>query len=166
MPERKTAIYLTIHHTGGPIKANKPFAKKLLDFQALMQGGYDIQYPKYLAHVTFGDIPYHYFISVRGEIAEARQLKYSARSNTIYKTDIREHITVVLEGNFEVDQPTDAQLKALVEILTSLAKQHKIPLQNIGYHRTATEKFTICPGKNLISKMDMIKEELTKAGIK
>lgn len=164
--DRYKAAYITIHHATGPRRAQTPLKVKLLGFQTFMRKGYPIQYPKYVRLVTFLDIPYHYYVSMNGEVAEGRDLKYSAASNTIYETDIREHITVVLEGNFEDVEPTEEQMKALVELLASVAKRHKIPLKNVSYHRAVTKQYTACPGKNLINKMDMIQAALRKKGIK
>ena len=71
-----------------------------------MQGGYWIG----KQHIFLGDVPYHYYISAQGEVAQGRELKFTAFSNTIYKTPVATHITMVLEGNFENEAPTQQQL--------------------------------------------------------
>jgi hypothetical protein len=113
--------------------------------------------------IFLGDIPYHFYISAQGEVAEGRKLTYAAYSNTVYKTPIENHITVVLEGNFEQETPTEAQLIALTDLLFTLAEKHKIPLANIGYHKMVAK--TACPGKNLIALWPKVIETLEKKGL-
>ena len=59
---------------------------------------------------------------------------------------------VVIEGNFEIEQPTDNQLKSLSELLQHL-KQKYGNVQVVG-HRDLNA--TACPGKNLYSKLGSV----------
>ena len=106
MPPREAAFYLTFHHDVVPAKPNKPTVEKMRTFQRNMQDGYWIGTTK---HIYLGDTPYHFYVSSTGDIAEGRELKYAAYSNTVYKTPIEQHITIVLEGNFtkDKDEPTE-----------------------------------------------------------
>jgi hypothetical protein len=171
MPAKADAAYLTVHHSARP-GVRTELKRNLKSFQSQMQNGYDIQYPKYLKHVVLGDIPYHYFIYWKGQVAQGRELRFAAYSNTTYRTPIEKHITVVLDGNFESDRPSSAQLKSLTDLLEHLAKDHHISLDNIGHHRAVAvnpenpgKPATACPGKNLIREMDGIKKELAKRGV-
>jgi hypothetical protein len=159
LPVRQRAVYLTVHHTATPVRANQSIETKLRNLQKLMQGGYWIAKKQ----IFLGDIPYHFFIAADGKIAEGRELKFAAYSNTVYKTPIEQHITIVLEGNFETHQPTDAQLSAVTGLLYTLARQHNVSLGNIGYHRRVAA--TTCPGKHMIALMPTILETLRKRGI-
>lgn len=152
MPPRNPAKHLTIHHTGG--SASKlPLAKAMRRLQKLMRFYYIQLSNGTRIDIYLGDIPYHFLINARGEIAEGRDLKYAAYSNTIYKTPIDEHITIVLDGNFVSSQPTVSQLLSLKRLMEKLAPEHNIPLQNIKVHNQVTNGHTACPGKNLTDVM-------------
>lgn len=132
-----------------------------------MQKGYDIKKNKFVQHVKWGDIPYHFFVNKNGAVAEGRELRFAAGSNTIYKTPIENHITVVLDGNFEASEPTPSQLRALTNLLERLAKQYNIRLGNISSHKSVAveDTPTICPGEKLLTQIPEIKRELIKRGI-
>jgi len=159
LPARKSAVYLTVHHTGSPARPNVATEQKVLSLQKLVQGGYWIAKKQ----IFLGDIPYHFYISTQGQVAEGRELKFAAYSNTVYATPIEQHITVVLEGNFEEQMPNAAQLAALTDLLYALARAHHVSLKNIGYHRKVAQ--TTCPGKHMIAQMPMILEALRKRGL-
>lgn len=163
LTERKQAIYLTVHHTAR--KASKDtLAKNLRDFQKQMFG-YTINYGHGRSkRVYLGDIPYHYFIDRNGEIGEGRELKFAAYSNTVYKTPIENHITVVLDGNFDNGRPTENQIASLINLLEYLSNMHNIRLENIKVHSDVAP--TSCPGKHLRSRMTDIYQELADRGIK
>ncbi len=157
MPIRGDAKYLTVHHTAR--RASKRMLQRnLSSFQSQMFG-YTIDYGNGTTKkIYLGDIPYHYFIDGAGRIAQGRQLKYAAYSNTVYKTPIEQHITVVLDGNFERSKPAASQVEALTALLAHLAKTHDIDPENIGTHRDVAQ--TLCPGKNLAAQMDTIRAEV------
>ncbi|MGZ5030110.1 MAG: peptidoglycan recognition protein family protein [Methylobacter sp.] len=163
LTERKQAIYLTVHHTAR--KASKDtLATNLKDFQKQMFG-YTINYGNGRSkRIYLGDIPYHYFIDRNGEIGEGRELKFAAYSNTLYKTPIENHITVVLDGNFESSRPTKNQIASLTNLLEYLSNRHNIKLENIKVHIDVAP--TNCPGNNLRSRMADIYQELANRGIK
>ena len=72
-PEAKSRV-LTVHHTAVPAKPAVETAVKLRAFQQQMQNGYWIDTPSLREHVFLGDIPYHYYISAQGDVAEGREL--------------------------------------------------------------------------------------------
>ena len=57
------------------------------------------------------DIPYHFYIAVDGKIADGRSIKFVGDTNTDYNPT--GHALVVLEGNFENEEPSPDQLKSL-----------------------------------------------------
>lgn len=162
IPKRGEIKYLTIHHTAR--KASKlNLEKNLKAFQQQMFS-YIIDYGNGVSkRIYLGDIPYHYFIDSEGKIGEGRELKYAAYSNTNYSTPIENHVTIVLDGNFEKDNPTDAQIFALTNLLKKLMQEHSVSLSNIKVHSDVAD--TKCPGKNLKTKLSEIKIELTKRGV-
>lgn len=163
MPLREKAEYITIHHVMRPAK-KIALSENLKDFQKQMFA-YSIRYESgVVKKIYLGDIPYHYFIDFDGNIGEGRELKYAAYSNTVYMLPIENHITIVLDGNFEKDEPTKGQIDSLTNMLEYLAKTHKIPLTNIRVHKEVAN--TSCPGANLSNLIPSIKIKLSKRGIK
>ena len=156
-------LFLTVHHTGRPVRKaelnqnpRQAFKAQVKSFERLVRGGYDLP-PDANGRtkwVFLGDIPYHYLIDDSGLVAIGRELKHAPYSNTTYKTELSRHITVVLEGNFDDEHPTDAQVRSLTELLSALAIKHNIDLKNINFHQNVTAQNTSCPGKNLIAVMD------------
>ena len=114
---------MTVHHTGTDKKYDLgvPLKQRVLAFQKLTQGGYDIEQGGHKTWVFAGDIPYHYFMDETGAIAAGRDLSHAAHTNTTYLTPIAKHITVVLQGNFQTHEPSERQLDALVDLLAKLA---------------------------------------------
>lgn len=157
-----TAVYLTVHHTAVRARPRIETKQKLSDLQEMVQNGYWVDDRK-TKYAVMGDVPYHFFISVKGDVVAGRDLAFAPFSNTKYKTPIGKHITVVLEGDFEEEVPNTTQLERLTELLYEKAREHGIRLENIGYHKKVAQ--TTCPGKNLIAKMPEIVQELKRRGI-
>ena len=86
---------------------------------------------------------------------------------------------IALIGNFNVDRPTDAQIKALITLITALAKKYNIdPEAKTQRHRKTTttpyvstfENYTVvghrdvgptaCPGENLYSLLPAIRDSV------
>ena len=61
-------------------------------------------------------------------------------------------IGICLEGNFEIEQPTEKQLTSLSELIQYLKKKYG-NVQIVG-HRDLNA--TACPGKNLYSKLGSV----------
>jgi hypothetical protein len=93
----------------------------------------------------WADIPYHYFIAHDGGIGEGRRLAYAGDTNTNY--DPAGHLLIVLEGNFEEEEPTVAQLESLRAIVLEHARRWAVPAERIQSHRDFAD--TLCPGENL-----------------
>jgi len=135
--------YITIHHTATPQKKTTAIEKKMQNLQNFSQSSSRLASGK-LKPVWF-DVPYHYYIAVDGKIAEGRELKFVGDTNTDY--DPTGHALVVVEGNFETEQPSDEQLKSLRELTAWLSVIHKVPASEIKAHNDYTS--TACPGKKL-----------------
>lgn len=180
MALREKAIYLTVHHSEGtPRSGEDPkirLKRNQTTWQSRAPGSYRIDIKDRSGRkigvktIYMGDIPYHFVIAPAGQILEGRELKYSARSNTVYdKTQnddlppISHHITIVLEGELEANKPAQAQLDSLVELLHFLASKHQIKINNITYHRMIAD--TTCPGQNMIKLMPGIRQKLHDRGI-
>jgi len=60
----------------------------------------------------------------------------------------REGIGICLIGNFEETHPTEAQMRALAELVRQLQRRYNIPSRRVIGHRDVVEGRTVCPGKN------------------
>ena len=134
---------ITIHHTATLQKTDVSIEKKMQNLQSFSQSESRLATGK-LKPVWF-DVPYHYYIAVDGKIAEGREIKYVGDTNTNY--DPTGHALVVLEGNFETEQPSQKQQIALQEIVAWLASKYNVPTAEIKGHNDFAA--TACPGKNL-----------------
>jgi hypothetical protein len=146
MPAIGKVRYLTVHHTARS-PSTRDLADNLRRFQKQMFS-YDIDYGNGTRKkVMLGDLPYHFFIDGAGRIGEGRETRFAPYSNTQYATPIQQHVTVVLDGNFERTPPSTAQIDALVAVLTHLARVYDVPVENIQGHKHVAQ--TLCPGKHL-----------------
>lgn len=135
--------YITIHHSGTKQKPDRPMLDKIRGLQKFSQNANTLASGK--DKPAWPDIPYHFYIVSDGQIAEGREIKYIGDTNTEY--DPAGHILVCLEGSFQEEQPTEAQMKSLREIVPWLAQKYNIPADKIGGHNDYAS--TSCPGKNL-----------------
>ena len=147
---------LTVHHTATRQNRKHSLASKLTNLQAFSQK--DSKLADGRLKKAWADVPYHYYVDVGGAVAEGREERFVGDTNTNY--DPAGHIAIVVEGNFEVEQPTPAQIEALEELLTELARRYAIPAERISYHRAFAQ--TACPGKNMIARMAEIQAEVVR----
>jgi N-acetyl-anhydromuramyl-L-alanine amidase AmpD len=93
----------------------------------------------------WGDIAYHYIIGKDGLVYEARPAPFAGDTATNYDPD--GHLLVVIEGNFDEENPTQAQLDALVLVVAWSAEEWDVSLDDVSGHRDHAA--TSCPGANL-----------------
>lgn len=134
---------ITIHHTAVKQNPQRTLAQKLTSLQKFSQNPGTLGSGK--AKPAWPDVPYHYYIDCLGNIGEGREVKFVGDTNTEY--DPTGHALVVLEGNFEEEEPTAAQLAALREMIAWLAARYQVPPDRIGGHKDFAG--TLCPGKKL-----------------
>ena len=137
--------YITIHHSASKQRPNSSIKRKLRNLQNFSQSNAKLADGR--RKKSWYDIPYHFYISATGEIAQAREIKYAGDTNTNY--DPTGHALVVLEGNFEKEVPTKKQKESLKKMIKWLQKKYKVQESDIKAHNDYTE--TACPGKNLKS---------------
>ena len=94
-------------------------------------------------------IGYHFYIDKQGIIWRGRPEEMSGSHALDYNFV---SLGICLSGNFEIEKPTDNQLKSLSELLQHL-KQKYGNVQVVG-HRDLNA--TACPGKNLYSKLGSV----------
>jgi hypothetical protein len=135
--------HITVHHTAIRQNPTRTLVDKLQGLQKFSQNEGKLASGK--TKPPWPDIPYHYYIDCHGQIAEAREFQFVGDTNTEY--DPTGHALVVLEGNFEEEQMTEAQLAALRATVAWLALKWRVPAANIQGHRDYAK--TQCPGRNL-----------------
>jgi len=103
---------------------------------------------------------YHYLIERNGEVKQYRKDSEVGAHNDKSLMNYRA-IGICLAGNMSEQMLTEAQIKALVELVETKKKEYGIVDENIQPHRHY--KGTQCPGNNLPDKVwDYIKEQAEK----
>jgi hypothetical protein len=92
----------------------------------------------------FADIGYHFLVSADGQMFEGRPLNVRGAHTARHNTGA---VGVCLLGNFEVIQPTPAQLQSLHDLGRAL--RDVIGITHLAGHRDFPAQATLCPGKNL-----------------
>ena len=143
----QTPKRILIHHTGSKSHLSASIVKKMASLQHFSQSKQKLADGR--TKLAWADVPYHFYIAADGVIAEGREINAVGDTNTGY--DPTGYIQVVLEGNFEIEEPQAVQLAALEKLTVWLMKQYRISASEINYHRGVAE--TACPGKRLIDKL-------------
>lgn len=158
LPMREHRIErITIHHTATRQDRARSLAEKLRGLQAFSQR--DDSLGDGRRKPAWADVPYHYYIGVDGTVGEARSWRYVGDSNTPY--DPTGHLLIVVEGNFEDEQLTEPQMRALESLVASFARRFRVPGERLGAHRDYAS--TRCPGKNLYAELPRLRELIDRA---
>jgi N-acetyl-anhydromuramyl-L-alanine amidase AmpD len=91
------------------------------------------------------DIAYHVLIGIDGTVYQGRDPAFRGDTGTSYNTT--GHFLVVVEGNFEVERPTDAQVQSLEAVLAWASEHYGVSPATIAGHGDYAA--TSCPGRNL-----------------
>jgi hypothetical protein len=147
---------ITVHHTGVKSDASKTLEVKLRGLQNFSQNPGKLASGKDKA--KWADIPYHYYIDITGRIGEGREWRYVGDTNTSY--DPTGHFLIVVEGNFENEQPTPEQLKSLDAMVRWAAERFHVPAERIAAHRDFAQ--TDCPGENLYARLPELRKAVSR----
>ena len=128
--------HITLHHEGDPqpLKPGDDVVRKL---RALQSWG--------ASDRNWWDVPYHYLLDLDGNVYEGRDWHFMGETNTAYDPD--GHFLISVIGNYEKQEPTQAQLNAIADLMAWAVVKFDVPLENIGGHYNYAT--TNCPGKNL-----------------
>ena len=134
IPQRIT--HITLHHTG--------------DAKPLLPSDDPVQHLRNLfswgaRDRNWWDVPYHFLMDLNGTIYEGRDYHYMGETNTAYDPD--GHFLISIIGNYNKQEPTQAQLNSIADLMAWAVKKFNVPLDNIGGHYNYAQ--TDCPGKNL-----------------
>ena len=138
LTKRDRTDLIVIHHTGNPVDDDLSAEQIHVSHQA--QG--------------WAGIGYHYVIRKDGTIERGRP------ENCIGAHAIGNNgksIGIHICGNFEIAEPTEAQLNSLPVLIADICKRYGlIAAKNVIVgHRDLDN--TACPGKNLYNKLDIIR---------
>lgn len=139
MARRITAI--TVHHDAEHFHGTSPAAtvarlRKIQRYHIDDQG--------------WADIGYHFAIDRRGEVWEARELRWQGAHA---KPHNEGNVGVVLLGNFEVQTPSREQLLELSRFVRTLRGRLGVAEGRVYGHRELPMTATECPGRHLLSWM-------------
>lgn len=144
---------IVIHHTSVRQQPKLTLAQKLRGLQSFSQTPGTVNgRPK----PAWGDVPYHFYIDLTGRIGEGRDINYAGDTNTKYSTANR--IQIVLEGHFDREEPSPAQLQSLDKLVLWLAAQYRVPPTKISGHNDHVP--TDCPGRNLKSYLPQLQSKV------
>jgi hypothetical protein len=156
MMRKQTPREIVIHHTSVSQQPKISLERKLRGLQSFSQKPGTVNgRPK----VAWGDMPYHFYIDAAGRIGEGRDVGYAGDSNTKYNTANR--IQIVVEGHFDKEEPSTAQLAALDRLVVWLARKYRVRAPGITGHDDHAS--TNCPGTHLKSYLPMLREKVAKA---
>jgi len=128
---------LTIHHAGTQSGTTGP-----TQFRGWQNWHMDGQ--------GWGDIAYHLLIGIDGTVYQGRDPAYEGDTGTTY--DTTGHFLVVVEGNFDHEEPTRAQVESLVSVLAAASEEYEVSPSTISGHRDHAA--TTCPGTHLHAMID------------
>lgn len=134
VPQHITSI--TLHHEGSA-KPLRPEDDPIKGLRALQSWG--------ASDRDWWDVPYHFLIDLDGHIYEGRDWHYMGETNTTY--DPTGHLLISILGNYNLQEPTQAQLNAIADLMAWAVDKFHVPLDSIRGHYQYAD--TGCPGKNL-----------------
>lgn len=147
---------ITIHHTAVAQNLKLPIEKKLQNLQRYSQSEERLASGK--MKPAWIDVPYHFYIAVDGKIAEGRLIKFASDTNTEY--DPTQHATIVVEGNFENEQPSAEQQASLQAMVAWLSVKYDVPVSRIKAHNDYAK--TACPGVNLKKLLPALRDKVAE----
>jgi len=132
---------ITLHHSGSP-QPLRPEEDPVVKLRGLQSWGQSDR--------NWWDVPYHFLIDLQGRIYEGRDYRYMGETNTRY--DPSGHLLISVLGNYDLQQPTPAQIEAITKLMTWGAAEFGVPTSRIYGHGDMTE--TSCPGRYLKPYLD------------
>ncbi len=151
-PQTPNAIIL--HHTGEMMRPKTTLEAKLRGLQAFSQK--PAQMSPGHTKPAWGDVPYHYYIDAAGRIGEGRDIRLAGDTNTGY--DTLGYVQVVVEGNFDKEQPTPAQIEATRKLVVWLMLVWNVTPEKVSTHKDHGQ--TACPGRAFLAALPELKRSM------
>jgi hypothetical protein len=127
---------ITIHHAASSLSSTGP--PQFRNWQAYHQS------------LGWPDIAYHHIVGRDGRLYEGRPLDAAGDTATSY--DPTGHYLIVMEGDFDHDEPTPAQVETLARALAWASAMFDVSPTELTGHRDHAA--TTCPGDNLYALID------------
>lgn len=128
--------YIIVHHTAVSREKNE------LQYNAVKE---------YHISKGWGDIGYHFFIEPQGLLMKGRgEIKEGAHCKEANMNE--RSFGVCLAGDFDREDPTPEQMRALKDVLNYLRVKYDIPRQNVKFHRDYAV-YKSCPGTRFSREM-------------
>lgn len=134
IPHRIT--HVTLHHSGSP-EPLRPSDDPVAKLRGLQSWG--------ASDRNWWDVPYHFLIDLSGRVYEGRDWRYMGETNTDYNPS--GHFLISVIGNYGLQEPTQAQIDAIADLMAWAVERFDVPLDRIGGHYDFAE--TSCPGEHL-----------------
>ena len=134
IPHRIT--HVTLHHTGDS-RPLLPGEDPVVRLRGLQSWG--------ASDRNWWDVPYHFLLGIDGNIYEGRDYHFMGETNTAY--DPGGHFLISAIGNYERQEPTQATLNAIADLMAWALSENNLSVDKIGGHYNYAD--TGCPGKNL-----------------
>lgn len=134
-----TLTRMTIHHSGVVLGDNRKAPGRLRQHQRYHQD-----------QLGWIDIAYHVSVDRNGDIYELRTPTLAGDTATDY--DTTGHFLVLCEGDFDVEEVTEAQLNGAALVFAWAAQTFGLASDTLAGHRDVAPT-TSCPGANLYSHL-------------
>ena len=128
---------ITVHHEGSAKPNNDSSPAAVATTLRLIQS-------QHRQRMGAGDIGYHFIIDRTGAIWQGRDWNYQGAHSSGANPN---NLGIMLLGNFEIQQPTSAQISSLTKLTASLCRKFGVPRSKIYGHNDLCN--TKCPGKTL-----------------
>lgn len=102
----------------------------------------------------FGDIGYHYIIDPAGRVWQGRPLDWQGAH---VGGQNEGNLGICLLGNYEQQQPTAAQERAVQSFLSAQMAAYRVPPNRVYTHRELAA--TLCPGRYLQPRLAAVRAE-------
>lgn len=100
----------------------------------------------------WGDVGYHFIIDRSGTVWEGRSVAYQGA----HVSGENEHnLGIMVLGNFEQQQPSQAQLTTLSRLMQGASRTYRVPRSRVYTHRELNS--TACPGRYLQPSISAIR---------
>ncbi len=125
-------------------------------------------YQYHAASRGWGDIGYNYMIDEAGQIYEGRAGGDNVVAGHAYCNNVGT-LGIAMMGNFEVEEPTQAQVKSLQWLLKDLADKYDMDLErSVNFHGKTRSPISVhgdllstsCPGFYLNGVMDQVRSHV------
>lgn len=148
--EAHTIRQVTVHHSAVPLTDAAGMPQRLRGHQAF-----------HMRDKGWPDIAYHYAIGRLGEIYELRDPAVAGDTATDY--DPSGHLLVLVEGDFDRQEPTDAQVGSLALVVAAGIAEHGLDGDLdalVTGHRDHAS--TTCPGSALQRRLGDVRREIAR----